>query len=153
MARFKFRYQTLFDHRQAIEEQRQRELAQQLRGRMILENQLRQMQDTIRESKRQLGHGLVGKVDLEAISRFAGFSGHTSLRAQQLVIKIAEFEKRVDAARAALQEAMRQRKALELLRDKHREAWLREQALREAMELDEIATQQYTRRLMTEKAA
>ena len=153
MARFTFKYQTLLEHRHALEEQRQRELAQQLRGRMILENQLRQMQETIRESKRQLGAGLVGRVDLDAIGRFAGFSGHSSLRAQQLVLKIAEFEKRVDAARTALQDAMRQRKALELLREKHKDAWKRDQAMREALELDEIATQQYTRRLLTEQAA
>ncbi len=153
MPRFKFKYQTLLEHRRALEEQRQRELAQQLRGRMILENQLRQMQDTIRESKHQLGRGLVGKVDLDAIGRFAGFSGHTTLRAHQLVLRIAEFEKRVNVARAALQDAMRQRKALELLHEKHLEAWKHAETRRESLELDEIAMQQYTRRLLTEQAA
>ncbi len=153
MARFKFRYQTLLEHRQAIEEQRQRDLAQQLRGRMILEGELRRMQDSIRENKRMLGSGLVGRVDLAAISQFASFSGHTTLRAQQIVRKMAEVEKRVDAARTALQEAMRQRKALDLLREKHLEAWKRDEARREALALDEIATQQYTRRLLLEQAA
>lgn len=153
MARFKFKYQTLLEHRETIEEQKQRELAQQLRGRMIIEDQLRLMQQTIRESKHQLGVGLVGKVDLDAIGRFASFTGHSAIRAQQLVGKIAEAEKKVTIARLALQEAMRQRKALELLRDKHLAEWKRDVARREANELDEVASQQYTRRLMAEHAA
>lgn len=150
MARFRFKYETLLKHRQMIEDERQRELAQQLRTRMIMTDQLRTMQDTIRDAKRQLGSGLVGKVDLGAISQFASFSGHTAQRAQQIVIRLAEIEKKVDAARKNLLEATRQRKALELLRDRHLAQWRAEQQRREDAELDEIATQRYTRTLMLE---
>ena len=150
MMQFVFKYQTLLTHRRNLEDQRQRDLAQQMRTRMILQNELRNMQGTIRDSKRQLGAGLGGRVDVAAISQFAGFSGHTTQRAQQIVLRLAELEKKVEHARSQLLEATRHRQALELLQEKHREAWLREQRRREALEMDEIAAQQYTRRLMAE---
>lgn len=152
MAKFVFRFEALLRHRRHIEDERQRELAQQLRGRMILQDQLRSMQQTIRESKHQLGAALVGKVDLDSISQFARFSGHTTLRAQQIVRRLAEMEKHIETARANLLEATKRRKALELLRDKDLAAWKKEQARREAIELDEIGTQQYAREVVMEGA-
>lgn len=150
MAKFVFQFEAVLRHRQHLEDQRQRELAQHMRGRMILQEQLRGMQQTIRESKRELGAGLVGRVDLDSISLFARYSGHTAVRAQQLVRKLAEVEKQIDASRGALLEATRQRKAMELLRDRQLAAWREERDRREAAELDELATQRYTRRLMLE---
>lgn len=148
MARFVFKFEALLKHRQTVEDQRQRELAQHLRAQMILQSQLRTMQQTIRDSKQQLGQGLVGKVDLSAISQFAGFSGHTSLRAQQIVVRLAEMQKDIDEARRNLLEAARHRKALELLRDRERDQWRREQQRREDLELDELANQRYARQQM-----
>lgn len=152
MAKFVFRFEALLKHRQHIEDQRQRELAQQMRGRMILQDQLRTMQDTIRSNKRELGSALVGRVDVESIAQFARFTGHTTIRAQQIVRRLAEFEKHIEAARQNLLAATRQRKALELLRDRQLEEWRREQTRREALELDEIANQRYARSLMVEGA-
>jgi flagellar FliJ protein len=145
MAKFVFRFESLLRHRRHIEDARQRELAQHLRGRMILDGQLRSMQQSIRDSKHQLGASLVGRVNLGDIQQFARYSGHTTLRARQIVEKLAEVERQVESARAQLLEATRQRKALELLRDKHLAAWRKEQQRREDLELDEIATQAFAR--------
>lgn len=149
MAKFVFQFEPLLRHRQAIEDQRQRELAQHLRSQMILQGQLRTMQQTIRDSKQQLGAGLVGRVDLSAISQFAGFSGHTTMRARQIVLRLAEIDKQIQVARQQLLDATRQRKALELLRDRQREIWRREQQRREDLELDEMANQRFAHQLMT----
>jgi len=95
MAQFQFRFKTLLKHRQRLEDQRQRELAQHLRTRMILHDQIREMQDTIRDSKRSMADGLVGKVDLTRVGQFARYSGHAAQRARQIVVKLAGLEKQV----------------------------------------------------------
>jgi len=148
MAKFQFRFQTLLAHQRRVEDQRQRELAQQLRSRMILHDQIRDMQDTIRESKQSMADGLVGNVDLTRVGQFARYSGNAAARARQIVMKLAGLEKEIEAARQLLLEATKQRKALELLRDKHEAQWRYEQNRRETNELDELATTRYARNLM-----
>lgn len=148
MAKFQFRFQTLLAHHRRVEDQRQRDLAQQLRKRMILHDQIRDMQDTIRDSKRSMADGLVGTVDLTRVGQFARYSGHAAQRARQIVVKLAGLEQQIEQARQALLEASKQRKALELLRDKHEAQWRYEQNRRETNELDELATTRYARRLM-----
>lgn len=135
------------------EDERQRELAKCLRQRMILMDQLRQMQQTIRDSKRSLGDTLVGRVDLGRVATFAHYSGQTAVRAQQIVQKLAAVEKQVDEARQRLLAAVKDRKALELLRDQRFEAWRQEQERREAADLDEMAIQGFVRAAAAESSA
>ena len=152
MADFKFKFETVLRHRELIEDECQRDLAKHLRTRMIFEDEIRKMQGTISESKRELGSALVGKVDIDRIAGFARYAGQSTHRAQQLVMKVADVEKQIAAARAKLLDATRQRKALELLREKQQRQWKQEQSRREAIELDDLATQQYARRLALENA-
>lgn len=151
MASFQFKFETVLRHRQLVEDECQRELAKHLRGRMIFQDELRRLQGTIRDAKHQLGDHLVGKVDLDRVSGFARYSGHVTVRAQQLVQRVQQLEKHIDAARARLLDATRQRKALELLRDEHRAQWQAEQQRRETIELDELATQRYIRDVLMEQ--
>ncbi|HEX7010487.1 MAG TPA: flagellar FliJ family protein, partial [Phycisphaeraceae bacterium] len=130
MTAFHFQYQSVLEYRRLVEDQRQRELAKHLRVRMILHDQLRAMQQTIRDSKQQLGEALVGRVDLDRIAGFARYSGQAAQRAQQIVARLAQLEKLIETARQHLLEATKQRKALELLRDKHHQRWLQEQQRR-----------------------
>lgn len=131
-----------------VEDQRQRDLAKHLRTRLILHEQIRDMQDTIRDSKQSMADGLIGKVDLNQVGQFARYSGHAAVRARQIVVRLAGLEKQIEEARQSLLDATRQRKALELLRDKHEAQWRYEQNRRETNELDELATTQYARRVM-----
>ncbi len=154
MAKFRFKLESLLRHRRAVEDAAQLELAKALRGRMILENQVRQMQQTITHSKRELRDGLVGKVDLDAISGFARFSGQCALRARELVGRLSQLHADCQRRREELAAAVRARKAVELLRERQLEAFRREQMRKEAIELDEAATQRFVReRLLTETLA
>jgi flagellar protein FliJ len=148
MAKFQFRFQTLLAHHRREEDQRQRELAQHLRRRMILHDQIRDMQDTIRDSKQSLADGLIGKVDLTRVGQFARYSGHAAQRARQIVLRLAGIEKQIDQARQVLLDATKQRKSLELLHEKHKAQWRYDQNRRETNELDELATTRYAHRLM-----
>lgn len=143
----------MLEHRRIIEDERQRELAKHLRQRMILMDQLRQMQDTIRSSKHDLAGSLVGKVDLTRVAEFARYSGQTTLRAQQIVQHLANLEQQIVSARSRLLEASRERKALELLRDKRHAEWQAGELRREAVELDDLSLQRHLRRVTLENAA
>lgn len=145
MATFQFRFETVLRQRRMIEDERQRDLAKLYRRRMILQNQIRHMQDTIRESKHELSDTLVGQVDLSRVGQFAAYSGQVASRAHEIVRELAKIEQEVDSARARLIEASRGRKAIELLRERHLAVFRTEQRRREERELDEVATQQYTR--------
>ncbi|MEX2672950.1 MAG: flagellar export protein FliJ [Phycisphaeraceae bacterium] len=146
MAAFQFKFESVLNHRRTIEDQAQRELARHMRTRMILQGQLEQMQSTIRQSKNDLADALVGKVDLDRVSGFAQFNGHTAVRARQLVEHMTKAEKQITEARQRLLDATRQRQAMELLRDRHQRTWKQEHKRRETITMDELATQQYLRR-------
>ena len=145
MPGFEFKLDVLLQHRCTEEEKCQRELSRLLRSKMIFEQELRKMQQTIAGSKRQLSNDLLGKVNINRVAEFASYSGQTTMRGHHLVVKMAELEQHIQIARQKLLEATKKRKALELLRDKQKEAWVREQNRRETAELDEIATQKYAR--------
>jgi len=153
MARFIFRYETLLQHRRTIEDQRQRELAGHVRSQMIMRDQLRNMQETLSSSKRDLGEALVGSVDLSQVGGFTRFNAQSTTRGYALVRKLAELDQAIDAARQALLGATQQRKALDVLKQRDLQAWQREQERKETQRLDELSTQAYTRRLLAQQRA
>lgn len=150
MQSFTFKYQAVLKQREAIEQARQRELAKLLHKRNAMFAQLREMQQTISASKREAAGGLVGKVDLSAIAGIARYSASCALQGNVLVREIAQLEIVVEQARNALVEASKNRKALELLRDRQRQAWELEQRRMEAKQLDEQTTQAYAAKVLTE---
>ena len=146
MAKFRFKYEAVLAQRQRAEDAARRELAQWLGREQALRDRLASMQADIRGSKRELGDALVGRVDLDRVADFARYSNHTTVHAQQLVSQLAALHKDVEAARQRLMHASQQRKAMELLRDRHYAAWLADQQRREQREMDELATQRHARR-------
>lgn len=150
MAKFVFRFQTVLRQREVIEQQKRRAFAQLMHQRNAKFAQLREMQETISSSKQQAASGLVGAVDLGAIAGIARYSASCALRGNGLVREIAELETHVNQARNALVEASKNRKALELLRDRQRQAWDLEQRRMEAKQLDEQTTQAYAAKAMAE---
>jgi flagellar FliJ protein len=145
MAGFQFKLQPVLKVRQAAEDRCQRELADIMRRRNAAHDRLREMQQTIVESKHALATGLVGAVNVSHIGQFARYSAQVRVRAQTLLRELAGIEREVNAARARLLEATRARKALELLRDKQQARWELERRRREAVEMDELGTQSFIR--------
>lgn len=150
MAKFHFKYEAVLRQRQADEDECQRELAKHLRHENIIRSQLHRMEQTFRDSRQQLTGGLQGHVDVERVREFARYSGQVTAQAQQAAHQLNEIGRRIDRARAELAEAMRQRKAIEMLREKQYQQWLAEQRRRETIELDELAVQRYARGLNVE---
>jgi flagellar protein FliJ len=147
---FTFRFQTLLKQRQREEDHRQRDLAKLLRQQMILQTQLRDMQETISGSKQNMAEALVGRVDLDQVAGFTRYSAQVQQRGMAIVVRLASLQKQIVAAREHLIEASQGRKALELLHDRQFAQWQHEQRRMETRRLDELATQHYVRTAMAE---
>ncbi len=150
MPQFTFTLEVVLQQRRMQEDQCQRDLAKVLRQRMILMDQLRQMQSTITQSKLDLRTGLIGAVNMDAVSQFARFSAQTTVRARALVAKLAGVERQAEAARGKLLAATKARKAIERLRERKFRQWKLEQSRREGAMLDEIGVGRFAFRLATE---
>ena len=150
MQPFQFKYKTVLRQREVIEQGKQRALAKLMHQRNAMVSRLREMQETISHSKREAAGGLVGTVDLNAIAGIARYSASCALQGNTLVREIAQLETLVEQARNELIEASKNRKALELLRDRQRQAWELEQRRMEASRLDEQTTQAYAAKAMAE---
>jgi flagellar export protein FliJ len=145
MAKFQFKLDPVLLQRRAREDICQRELAKALRQRMILQSQLRTMQQTITYSKRDLADGLVGRIDMDRVSHFARYSSQVTHRAHAIVSRLGGVEKQINTAREKLAQATRARKALDLLRERRHRQWRQQLDRREAAQLDELAVQRYAR--------
>ncbi len=123
------------------EREKQTALAVVQAERLALEDAVREMQSRIVAERAELRSVLAGggAVDLAAARLQASASLNAVARTQQLALKLAGAHKRVEHARQELLEAARQRRAVELLRERRYEAWKTEMAQRENAALDELA--------------
>lgn len=143
-----FRLQALLEHKQQQEEQSMRALAER-------ESERRRACDTLeilREAEEtQLRHledlARAARFDPEISRDATSYLGRIeqSIAAQREVI--AEAEARVLESRDALVEILKEKRALERLREQFLETTAREAGRREAVASDEISTARYTRQL------
>ena len=75
----------------------------------------------------------------------AGASLHSEVMARRAAMELAGAYRRLELARVELMHAATARRAVELLREKQREEWRREQLHAEAAQVDEAATQMFIR--------
>ncbi|MEM1446474.1 MAG: flagellar export protein FliJ [Planctomycetota bacterium] len=143
MASFHFRYAAPLKQATLAEQDAQRALAALLRKRQIFETQLRDMQETIRSAKAELGDRLVGTVDLSAIGQVARYAGDSRLRGQQIVQRLAVLEGQITDARKQLAERTQRRRSFELLRDRDLAEFKRKQRRKETAVLDEVAARRH----------
>lgn len=156
MPRFVFTLQALLDQRLHAERQKQLALAAVERERGAIQDAIRTCQSQLAAYKEdlraRLGPGSFAAADLKGVRLQASESLHTQMRAQRLALQLAGLLKRIDAARAELREATTRRRAVELLKQRRYDAWKREIARREGIELDEIGTMRAARAMMEHEA-
>ncbi|MEM8781671.1 MAG: flagellar export protein FliJ [Planctomycetota bacterium] len=143
MRSFAFRYAAPLKQAELAEQEAQRALAALLRKKHIFETQLRDMQETIRDAKSQLGQKLVGPVDLSAIGQVARYAGDSTLRGQHIVQRLAVLGGQIEQAREQLAERTRRRRSFELLRDRDLAEFKRQQRRKETAVLDEVAARRH----------
>lgn len=139
MARFVFRLQPLLRARRRAEQARQRAVAEVVRERLDLEDQLRRRQEQITQGKQALGDRLVGMLDVRLLRDQAGATMLYLRKARQLALELAGTHRRLEAAREELIEATKRRRALDLLRDRRFEQWKADLDKADTAALDELA--------------
>lgn len=143
MARYQFPLQAVLDLRERAEQACQRALAEVEAERRVLEARLEGFQLAIVACKGHLrdtlGAGAGHAVNPGSARMQMNASLHLRAQAQEVVLQLAGVHRRLEKARAALREASREKRAIELLRERREAAWRESLNRREAAELDEIA--------------
>lgn len=150
MAKFRFSLETLLKQRERVEEAKQRDLAAIERERLDLERRILETQRAIAEQKNDLrsalGAGGGGGVDLQSVRLQSHASLHAVASIQRLALSLAGVHQRIARARDELLKATAERKAVELLRQRRYEAWLREESKKEAAAVDDLVNARVARR-------
>lgn len=148
MARFVFRLRAVLKQRRWIERRRQRELAAaQLAVQQALA-ELAQLQQEVRDANDFARQSLApGRVNVGLLVQHRLYLAAAGQRMQDVARRIELARQEVSAAQQRLTEAARQRRLIELLRDRQLQHWKAEQDRRELAALDEAGTQIAIRRL------
>ncbi len=141
MAKYRFPLQALLEHRSRIERDRQISVARAERDRVLAEDEVRGRQRAIVSIKGDLRDALSpgkGPIDLRHARLQANASLHASIKTQQSALKLAGTLRRLASERERLVDSARERRVLELLKERRIEAWNAEQRRRETAELDDL---------------
>ena len=155
MAKFVFQLEAVLRQRDLLEKQKQREFALIQRQMAQLQAELRALNDTVQGATTDLrDNHLVGRLDMQFLAAHRRFTLATQRKGVELMQRMALVQRQVDEAQRALAEAAKHRKAMEKLKEKHFERWKAEQAQKEFLAADEMATQMsYFSGLTQERAA
>ena len=117
------------------------------RERLALESRIRGCQQMMSDERHELTQtlGVGQRVDLQAVKMQAGASLRHNFDAQRAVLDLASVFKRLEAERAELVRVSARRKAVEMLRDQQREAFMKALERRETRELDEMSVLRHGR--------
>lgn len=138
MARFRFTLQAVLQHREMIEEQKQRAVAVLEAERVRLEGVIRGYQEGIGREKHDMRAALA-RGDIPAARMQSGASVRLAAAAQRAVLELAGVHRRLEAARAELLEATKRKKAVARLKERRLEEWKTQQARLELAAVDELA--------------
>jgi flagellar protein FliJ len=138
VARFRFNLQAVLDHREMIEQQKQKIVAELETQRVRIEGRIREYQGAIEGERAEL-RGRLLRADVHGAKRQAAAQMRLVAGAQRAAVELSGVLKRLDIARAELLEATKRRKAVDLLRERRFEDWKRDQSRRELSAVDELA--------------
>jgi flagellar protein FliJ len=138
MPRFRFNLQAVLDHREMIEEEKQKAVALLEIERARLEALIREYQRGILHEKSEMKASLrLG--DIRAVRLQSGAAVRLAAAAQRRVLELSGLLKRLEEARAELLEATKRKKAVELLKERRYDEWRQELTRRELAAVDELA--------------
>ncbi len=143
MARFVFSLEGLLRHRKRLERERQRDLALIQRQARVLEEELREVGNSMTLTTQEVRNRLVGRLDLAFLAAHRRYIVTMQIKGHNILAKIGALAPQIEARRVALVAAARDRKAIEKLKERRHEEWIAEQAKREMAELDEVTNQMF----------
>ncbi|MGA2498503.1 MAG: flagellar export protein FliJ [Tepidisphaeraceae bacterium] len=142
MPKFTFTLDGPLRQRRNLEQMRQRELAIALKVMQDLQDELRTLNDAVRQANEDIRAGhMTGAIDMNFLAAHRRFIMSAQRKGLTLMQRIALAQREVTERRATVVEAAKQTKVLEKLREHQWEAFRVEHARKEFAELDEIGTQ------------
>ena len=142
MAKFVFQLEAVLRHRKMLEEQRMRELGVAQAEMAKLEAELRGMDEATKGVSQDLrDNRLTGTLDMAFLAAHRRYVLAMQRKALALAQRMAAQQQVVDAARARLAEAAKQRKIIEKLRERQHGRWKSEQSRKELEQLAEVNMQ------------
>jgi flagellar FliJ protein len=154
MARFTFRLEPLLKLRQSRRDECRAALAEAYRVDEVLRKQfdgLERELAALREYCRQ--KSTPGGVDIDRLVEAQRYELVTRAQQQSIAQQRETVAAEIERRRQALMEADREVRVLEKLRERQAEQHRREEELREAKRLDEVATQQTYRNMLLSREA
>ncbi|TVQ54592.1 MAG: hypothetical protein EA377_05210 [Phycisphaerales bacterium] len=145
MAKFRFKLEPVLKARCHTEQQRQREVAALEQERQRIEDRIRSQQQFLADSKHQMRDHLVGQLATDDLRLHAASGMRIMQEADRMVVELAGLHQRLSRARQSLIEATRDRRAIELLREKRFQEWKARHEKAEAAALDELVVQRAAR--------
>lgn len=119
-----------------------RELAAVQAEHAVVLAELRALDETVGQAVTDLRNNrLVGKLNMPFIAAHRRFVMAVQRKGQLQLEKLQAIQKRVDAAKSRLNEAVKQKKIIEKLREKQHAIWLQEFSRKEFAALDEVMMQ------------
>ena len=143
MAKFVFSMQNILNMKEKLEDQEKNNFAQaNLRLQEAVAEQ-EELEQRLAEAKKKLQQEVSDALDVRTIRSREDAVEILRMYVRQQILVVKQREKEVDVAREHLNEAMKERKTFEKLREKELEAFLAEENLREQKEVDELVSYRY----------
>jgi flagellar protein FliJ len=150
VAKFVFPLEAVLKQRKAAEERKQRAVAVLEAERLMIEDEIRACQRAIEQERDDLRRILheeqrEGGVDLRGARMQASAALRMVAKTHDGVTRLAGVASRIDAARLELIDAMRRRRAIEIMRERLFEEWRQAGNRAESLATDELAVMRAAR--------
>lgn len=140
-----FRFQTILDYRQRIVEDRQRHLADAQRAWRVEMDGLEALREQRERFAAQLEEMLKGILHVDEIEHHYRYLAALDLAIQAQQVVVVEAEAAAERARAGLEEALKERKTMEKLKEYDRDRLLEALAQNEAKAIDDLNIARFNR--------
>lgn len=143
MAKFVFSMQNILNMKEKLEDQEKNNFAQANFRLQEAVAEQEELEQRLAEAKKKLQQEVSDALDVRTIRSREDAVEILRMYVRQQILVVKQREKEVDVAREHLNEAMKERKTFEKLREKALEAFLAEENLREQKEVDELVSYRY----------
>jgi flagellar FliJ protein len=153
MAHFVFALEGVLRQRSHLEQECQRKVA-------AAQQKMRQAQDVLRELDQAMQHSLadvrqnrlVGRIDLGFLAAYRRYVASVQRKGTTMAQSMALIQREIDAAKAELANAAKERKIIEKLKEKQFERWKTEVARKDAAEMDDVSSRMAAARIADARA-
>lgn len=143
MAKFIFSMQNLLTMKEKLEEQEKNNYSQANLRLMEAEEELQRLQDRLQEAQEQLRAEMSSSLDVRMIRRRENAVEIIRMYVRQQELVVIRCQKDLEIARQRLNEAMKERKTYEKLKEKAFEEFCLEENRKEQKEVDELVSYRF----------